>query len=116
LVTVAALLLVAGGCSGPAAPPAPTAAQPCPQWTEFPADPHSNRDSPYLGCANTLNLRSMVENPLDLERGRPLGPAQAERAMRAIEAYQQGKTNAGKGSGAPTPTIVMSGGTSAGGQ
>jgi hypothetical protein len=118
LVAIAGLLLAGSGCSDRTEPPppVPTAAQPCPQWTEFPSDRHSNRDSPYLGCANTMNLRSMVENPADLEHGRPLGPADGEHEARAVEAYRAGKVKWSQGAGALVPTIVMPGAGSASGQ
>jgi type IV pilus biogenesis protein CpaD/CtpE len=118
MVAIAGLLLAGSGCADRADPPlpVPTAAQPCPQWTEFPADRHSNRDSPYLGCTNAMNLRSMVENPADLEHGRQLGPADGERETRAVEAYRQGKVKSGQGAGSAVPAIVMPGAGSASGQ
>jgi type IV pilus biogenesis protein CpaD/CtpE len=68
-----------------------TAIQPCPQWAEYPLDIHSGQDSPYLGCTTEYNLRAMVANPEDLQHGRALGPADAERESNAVEAYREGK-------------------------
>jgi hypothetical protein len=105
---IAGLLLLAGGCAGPAPLPLPTAAQPCPSWINFPADRNTNRDPQYLGCSNAMNLRSMVANPADLERGRPLEPADGERSARAVEVYRQGPTKAGASpSAAAAPNVAM---------
>ena len=86
---------------------APTAALPCPPWAEYPANPYDNDNSMYLGCTNAVNRNNMVETPDDLVRGRPLGPASGERESRAVDLYNQGKTNAAKSAGSPTPTIIM---------
>jgi type IV pilus biogenesis protein CpaD/CtpE len=83
--------LLAGAACTHESLPVPTAAQPCPPWVLFPPDYHSNADSPYLGCVVAANLRAMVANPADLERGRPLGPGNGERQTLAVEAYQQDK-------------------------
>jgi len=88
-IVTAWLLAGCGGCANNEALPFPTAAQPCPAWTEFPADRNSNGDARYLGCSNAVNLRAMVDDPSDLEKGRLLGPADGERTARAIEAYHQ---------------------------
>ncbi len=103
------ILLAGSGCSDESALPVPTAAQPCPQWALFPADYFSNADSPYLGCTLAVNLRASLANPADLERGRPLGPADGERETRAVEAYQQGKIKPLQGSGSMSPTINATG-------
>jgi type IV pilus biogenesis protein CpaD/CtpE len=83
------VVLAASGCTG--ALPVPTAAQPCPQWVLFPPDYNSNAESPYLGCTVALNLSVNAANRADLERGRPLGPAEGQRETLAVETYQQGK-------------------------
>jgi pilus assembly protein CpaD len=44
-------------------------------------------DSGY-GCANAYNLGVMVDDPADLARGRPLDPAEAERANLVIQRYR----------------------------
>ncbi len=91
--------LAGSGCTDPALLPVPTAAQPCPPWTEFPANPYSNANSPYLGCNVAVNLRADAARPADLERGRPLGPADSQRETLAVETYQQGKVK-------PFPSIT----------
>jgi len=96
--------LVGSGCALQHEPPlpVPTAARPCPPWVLFPANSHSNADSPYLGCSTAVNLRAMVANPADLERGRPLGPADGSRETLAVENYQQGKVKPFSSSGSAT--------------
>jgi len=103
---VAAVLLVVSGCaSEPPLPPlGRDAGRSCPQWTLFPVNRYSNADSPYLGCVSAVNLRAMVADPADLERGRPLGPADGERQTGAIEAYRQGKIKPFQGAGASSPS------------
>ena len=115
LIAVTGLLLSANGCADRTLPPGPTAAQPCPQWTEFPADPYSNRDSPYLGCTTAVNLRAMVENPADLVHGRRSGPADGEAAARAVQSYREGRTKLTQGSGGMVPSASMAGSSSSGG-
>jgi len=93
--------LVVPGCSVEHAPRAVQATgRICPQWTEFPADHHSNADSPYLGCSSAANLQATVADQADIERGRPTGPASGERETLAVEAYQQGKVKPLQGAGA----------------
>ncbi len=109
---IALPLLLCFGCAAPSsqAPlPMPTAARPCPQWTDLPTDPHSNIDSPYLGCTNAANLRAMLANPADLDHGRPLGPADGGRAAQAVSDYRAGKVKSGAGAGAIAPSIVLPG-------
>jgi type IV pilus biogenesis protein CpaD/CtpE len=97
-------LAMAGCASEPShPPPVQYIGADCPQWWQFPADHHSNADSPYLGCVTAINFRAMVADQADLERGRPLGRGDAERESRAIEAYQQGKVKPFQGSGSMSP-------------
>jgi len=105
----AAVMLGLSGCESEPTPlpPIPTAERPCPPWVEFPTDHHSNADSPYLGCTSAANLRAMVADPADLERGKPLGPADGNRETRAVETYQQGKVKAFGDSGPMAPSITM---------
>lgn len=95
---------------GVAAPP------PCPSWVDFPADDHSNAGSPYLGCTNAANLRSMVANPNDLKQGRPLGPADGERETNAVRTYEQGQVKDFTDQNAPRPLFVLPGATTGGSQ
>ena len=100
------IVLAISGCASAPPPPRPGlhAGRDCPQWTLFPVDRFSNADSPYLGCVSASNLRAMVANPEDLDRGRPLGPADGDRATRAIETYRAGPIKPFQGSGASGPT------------
>ena len=43
------------------------------------------------GCSNAYNLGVMVADPADLERGRPLDPADAERAGLSVQRYRIGE-------------------------
>ena len=99
------IVLAITGCANapPPQPPAQYSGSGCPPWWQFPADRYSNADSPYLGCVTAVNLRAMLADPADLERGRPLGRADAERESRAIEAYQQGKIKPFAGGGSMSP-------------
>jgi len=104
-----ALLIGLAGCTADRSGVqlAPTAARPCPPWVEFPADIHSNADSIYLGCVNDLNLRSMVENPGDLDHGRTLGPASGTREILGLDAYSQGPKKPSKSDASAVPAIIM---------
>ena len=70
-------------------PPVSAAPGLCAPWVDYPVDNHSNRDSPYLGCSNDVNLLRMVERPQDLDQGRPLGAANAGRQADAVKAYDK---------------------------
>ena len=107
MLGIAAVLPMAGCSSEPSPPPVAIAGRSCPQWVEFPADRHSNANSAYLGCVSAANLRAMVADPADLERGRQLGPANGERETRAIEAYQLGKVKPFSGGDSTGPLIVV---------
>jgi type IV pilus biogenesis protein CpaD/CtpE len=99
---VAGMLFFMAGCASRTPEPTPrilVTGSPCPHWWEYPADPHDNSDSPFLGCIAAVNLRAMVANPADLRRGRSLGPADGDRESQAIETYQQGKIKPLAGSG-----------------
>ena len=87
----------------------PSAAQPCPPWSYLSANTHANRASPQLDCANTVNLRAMIDRPEDLAEGRPPGPATGEREARAVEAYRQGKLKPLPSSEAATPILQWPG-------
>jgi hypothetical protein len=103
-------IAVVAGCASDPAPPLSKAADlGCPQWVKFPADHHSEADSPYLGCISAANLKAMLANPADLDRGRPAGPANGEREASAIEAYQQGKVKVFQGASASGAVSQQSG-------
>lgn len=108
LATGFTLLGLAAGCSPPERPLPVASTSPCQGWPNDPPDYHSN-DEPFgLGCANRLNLRSMLDRPEDLQAGRPLGPADGPRQILAVEDYQKGKL-------APFPPTSPTPKTSAGG-
>jgi type IV pilus biogenesis protein CpaD/CtpE len=105
------MMLALPGCTSEAPPPpAHVTLRTCPSWWQFPTDRYSNADSPYLGCVTSINLRAMVADPMDLERGRPLGKADSERETRAVEAYQQGKVKPFQGGGSLSPQSSGGGG------
>lgn len=111
------LLIVLSACaSGTTEVPGVAAAPPCPAWVDFPADHHSNAGSPYLGCTNAANLRSMVANPNDLQQGRSLGPADGERETNAVRTYEQGQVKNFSDQNAPRPFFVLPGATTGGSQ
>jgi hypothetical protein len=107
------MMLAISGCGSGPIPPVATVDRPCPPWEAFPTNHHSNADSPYLGCSSNANLRAMVADPADLDRGKLLGPASGDRESRAVELYQQGKVKAFGDSGPIAPSITMT--TSGGG-
>jgi len=84
-------LLGLAGCEPPERPVPVTSAGPGPGWANDPVDLHAN-DVPFgLGCANRLNLRSMLDRPEDLQAGRPLGPANGARQATVVEDYEKGR-------------------------
>jgi type IV pilus biogenesis protein CpaD/CtpE len=106
-------LVLAGCASRAGVQTAPTARFPCPPWVEFPADIHSNDESPYLGCFNAVNLINSVDNPKDLARGRALAPAEGERESKAVDAYEaRVKPASGGQSGGAAFVLPPMGGTS----
>ena len=106
------LIGLVGGCEPPERPlPVAANVSPCQGWPNDPPDLHANAEPFGLGCANRLNLRSMLDRPEDLQAGRPLGPASGARQVLAVEQYQQGKI-APFGPSSPTPkTTGSTGGT-----
>ncbi len=111
MLSIGIIPIVSGCARDDAPPPILSAAQPCPQWVEFPASNHSNADSPYLGCSSAANLRATLDNPADIERGRPTGPASGERETLAVEAYRQGKVKPFEGTSASGSGSTQSGST-----
>ena len=56
-----------------------------------PLEPDPPRYERGFGCSTTYNLGVMVADPADLERGRPLDPADAERASLTVHRYRVGE-------------------------
>jgi len=103
-----ALMAIGTGCAAPTInADLPTADRPCPAWVEFPADRYSNVETAYLGCSNDVNLRTTLEDARDLERGRPLGPANGSRESLTAGRYETGQAKPLPSTGSPTPTIVF---------
>jgi hypothetical protein len=63
--------------------------QTCAPWIDS-GGGHDNAESVNLGCTNRNNLRGMVEDKHDLDHGRTLGPADAERESQAVKRYEEG--------------------------
>jgi pilus assembly protein CpaD len=105
-IPLTAVLALSGCATGPPPDrPKPTAAQPCPAWLAWPADDdHSNPEAISPGCVSAANLGAMLADPADLIRGRPLGPADGQRAAKAVEVYRAGQVK-------PFETSSASGGT-----
>ena len=60
----------------------------CPDWKPVGVYDPYNRPTSNLGCASAMNLYLMVADPRDLVSGRPLGPADAQPGMLAVDAYR----------------------------
>ncbi len=60
----------------------------CGNWSQPSYPNYNNAPMSVLGCASQANLGLMVANPRDLITGQKGGPANAERAAKAIENYQ----------------------------
>ncbi len=117
-LVAAPLALTLAACAAQPAPKpavATAASTPCPTWTDEPADPHSNANSLYLGCANRANLDAMVVDKHDLIVGRKLGPADGERELSAVEDYKQGKIKLPESGGTTAGVAVPLPGASQGG-
>jgi pilus assembly protein CpaD len=61
---------------------------PCPDWSQPPTYDFGNAHSSWYGCTDATNLGLMVANPGDLVSGRPLGPADGQPAVMAVERYR----------------------------
>ena len=103
------LLLLLAGCAHDPSPLLPSAGPPCAPWFNFPADVHSNGESPFLGCANDRNLAAMVAHPEDLVQGRALAPADGETTARAVATWREGKQKPLPASEPATPIIQLPG-------
>jgi pilus assembly protein CpaD len=63
----------------------------CPAWDDLLENYMSNAPTIPLGCANARNLHVMVEDPRDLLVGRPTGPTDGTREVKAIGRYMEDK-------------------------
>lgn len=76
----------------------------CPDWTKQPGTDSANRRSSNYGCATVTNLGLMVANPGDLIQGRPMGPADGDKAAQSISKYRAGEIEE------PQPVTINIGG------
>ncbi len=91
--------------------------QNCAAMTGPGAAPSSSRNdiaAPYFGCSNYANLRAMLDNPTDIDKGRPLGPANGARESVAVQRYQEGKSKAFGQSTPTTSTTLLTNAITAG--
>ncbi len=105
-----ALFVLAGCATDRNLPGAPAFARTCGAQSGAQTATESPRGdffAEHYGCVNQANLRAMVDNPADLETGRPLGLASGERESLGVDAYNRGKVESPKSTGGATPTIVM---------
>ncbi|MDB5474584.1 MAG: hypothetical protein JWP49_95 [Phenylobacterium sp.] len=105
LLAAAVLAATAGAATAaPERPPAAAApADPC-------ANPTPGRTADPLeqlpfGCANAINLRLMIADPRDLERGASLAAPTGDAALAAVQRHRQGQVKA-LSRGAPSATTV----------
>ncbi|HXP31369.1 MAG TPA: CpaD family pilus assembly lipoprotein [Stellaceae bacterium] len=87
----------------------------CPDWSGDPIGDHENLPATNFGCANTVNLGLMMDDPHDLVVGRPFGPFSADPTLGAIERYRTGAVKALPASGTGGPGGGGGGGSSGGG-
>jgi len=87
----------------------------CPNWSDSPVTPHDNTPNTNYGCSTLSNLAEMIDNPRDLEMGRPLDPVDAEPGLHAIERYRTDQVKPFLASGASGSSPSPSGGSSSGG-
>ena len=64
----------------------------CSSWITDTTDPFDHQPTPQFGCATQRNLAMMVENPEDLVKGRPLGPANGTTAVGSMLRYTNDQT------------------------
>lgn len=62
----------------------------CPDWKLSPVTTYSNSPAPNFGCASTVNLGLMVDNPRDLVQGQDSRSSRTERSGKAIRDYRTG--------------------------
>ncbi|MDB5449044.1 MAG: hypothetical protein JWQ52_172 [Phenylobacterium sp.] len=95
LLPIAILAVASGACSAGAAPKPTQAAVPAAAADPC-ADPAPSRvadplTTPRFGCANAINLRLMVADPRDLERGAPLADPSGDAALLAVQRHRLGQ-------------------------
>jgi pilus biogenesis lipoprotein CpaD len=84
----------------------------CPDWKLSPVTTYSNSPAPNFGCASTVNLGLMVDNPHDLEQGRNSRVSRTERSSKVIHDYRAGTAAAPASmpaSAAPAPAVSATG-------
>ena len=60
------------------------------EWTNL-SRSATNEVQPNFGCAVTANMAAQIANPADLVRPAPLGPADAQRRVYALDKYRRGE-------------------------
>lgn len=80
----------------------------CPDWKKSPVTTYSNMPAANWGCAATVNLGLMVDNPRDLERGRDAREHSVERAAKAFSDYKTGNATAAAVAPASSSTSTTS--------
>jgi type IV pilus biogenesis protein CpaD/CtpE len=103
LFLASALLMSASGSTAQTSTAATSPA--CTPWANSGGD-HSNAETAGLGCSNHHNLEGMLDSKGDLERGRELGPGDANRERLAITNYEEGKVK-DSSAGATTPGALL---------
>jgi pilus assembly protein CpaD len=73
---------------------------PCPNWSKDPGADFTNSLASNFGCATTTNIGRMAASPSDFVAGRPLGPAEGQPAVAAVQRYLTDKVTAPSGAGA----------------
>jgi hypothetical protein len=108
------LMAMASGCATtyPGAPDS-NAEHPCKPLVAFPADRDANAQTAELGCSVNANIKAMLEDTRDLDKGRTLGSANGARESLVIGQYEAGQTKPLQPSAPATPSIVLSGGNGA---
>lgn len=72
----------------------------CPDWKKSPVTTYSNTLPANFGCASTVNLGLMIDNPRDLVHGQDSRKNNTERGAKAISDYRSGGAAASSSSGA----------------
>jgi pilus assembly protein CpaD len=83
---------------------------PCGDWSEDLGFTLHNRASPNLGCATQQNLAAMVADPRDLVAPKPMGPADAGRALTILERYRNGEPTQAEQTQAQSGALTQVGG------